>query len=54
MRGVRSTGYERDMSEQHIPLAKPSTHGRFKRFTGYVGGFLSRTEGEFYSDESRN
>ena len=31
--------YVRDMSEQHIPLAKPSTHGRFKRITGYVGGY---------------
>ena len=29
-------GYERDMSEQHIPLVKPSTHRRFRRFTGYV------------------
>ena len=29
-------GYERDMSGQHIPLVKPSTHRRFKRFTGYV------------------
>ena len=30
-------GYVWDMSGQHIPLVKPSTHRRFKRFTGYVG-----------------
>ena len=34
-----STGYLRDMFEQHLPLLKPFAHGRFKRFTGYVGGF---------------
>ena len=35
----RCTGDVRDMFEQHIPLLKSSVHGRFKRFTGYVGGF---------------
>ena len=30
------TGYERDMLPRHIPLVKPFTHRRFKRFTGYV------------------
>ena len=31
-----STGYVRDMFEQHIPLLKPFTHRHFKRFTGNV------------------
>ncbi len=31
-------GFEqREMLFKHIPYIKPSIHGRFKRFTGYVG-----------------
>ena len=34
-----STGYERDMFEQHIPLVKAFAHRHFKRFTGHVAQF---------------
>lgn len=35
----KSTGYVRDMFEQHIPLVKPFTHRCFTHFTGNVAQF---------------
>ena len=35
----RSTGYVREMFEQHLPLLKPFTHRRFTHFTGNVAQF---------------
>ena len=34
-----STGYVRDMFEQHLPLLKPFTHRCFTHFTGNVAQF---------------
>ena len=35
----RSTGYVREMFEQHLPLLKPFTHRCFTHFTGNVAQF---------------
>lgn len=34
-----STGYVREMFEQHLPLLKPFTHRCFTHFTGNVAQF---------------
>ena len=36
----KSTGNQREMLEQHLPLLKPFIHRYFMRLTGYVGLFV--------------